>query len=254
MPSDMRMPTNLRPLSILEVLSGSSSPMTPTEIGRAIGLPKQTVHRVCATLVAEGYLIYEENGKRLRAARRSRNIGAGLMFSSHVHVIRRQILENVARQVGETVNFAVPEVSGMNYLDRVETDWAFRVQLPIGTNVPFHCTASGKTYLASLPSADRIKMVSALQLGAYTSRTFTSEASLLRELKDISKNGYAIDNEEFMEDMLAIAVPVCQANGRFVAALAFHGPSIRLTHERLISAKPILLEAAQELQNLLFSD
>ena len=48
MPSDMRMPTNLRPLSILEVLSQSSSPMTPTEIGRAIGLPKQTVHRVCA--------------------------------------------------------------------------------------------------------------------------------------------------------------------------------------------------------------
>ena len=41
------------------------------------------------------------------------------------------------------------------FADRVETDWPFRVLLPVGTHVPFHCTASGKTYLASLPAANR---------------------------------------------------------------------------------------------------
>ena len=35
MSSSERMPTNLRPLLILEALGESSSPMTPTEIGRA---------------------------------------------------------------------------------------------------------------------------------------------------------------------------------------------------------------------------
>ncbi|XAT61583.1 helix-turn-helix domain-containing protein [Rhodobacteraceae bacterium Araon29] len=254
MSSSQRMPTNIRPLLILEALGESSSPMTPTEIGRAIGLPKQTVHRVCATLVDQGFLIYEDSGKRLRAARRSRTIGAGLMYSSHLHVIRRRILESVARQVGETVNFAVPEVSGMSYLDRVETDWAFRVQLPIGTNVPFHCTASGKTYLASLSANDRAKLIPTLNLEAHTSNTFTSPSALLQELDSISKQGYALDNEEFLDDMLAIAVPVRQASGRFVAAIAFHGPSIRLDREKLVASKPVLLEAARQLQAVLFKD
>ena len=254
MSSSERMPTNIRPLLILEALGVSSSPMTPTEIGRAIGLPKQTVHRVCATLVDQGFLIYEDSGKRLRAARRSRTIGAGLMYSSHLHVIRRRILENVARQVGETVNFAVPEVSGMSYLDRVETDWAFRVQLPIGTNVPFHCTASGKTYLASLSANDRAKLIPMLTLEAHTSNTFTSPSALLQELDSISKQGYALDNEEFLDDMLAIAVPVRETSGRFVAAIAFHGPSIRLDREKLVASKPVLLEAARQLQAVLFED
>ena len=74
----------------------------------------------------------------------------GLLYNSRDHMARRQILLNIANKVKETVNFVVPEASGMNYIDRVETDWAFRIQLPIGTNVPFHCTASGKCFLASL--------------------------------------------------------------------------------------------------------
>ena len=34
--------------------------MTPTEISRAIGLPKQTVHRLCATLLDERFAFLRE--------------------------------------------------------------------------------------------------------------------------------------------------------------------------------------------------
>ena len=76
----------------------------------------------------------------------------------------------------------------------------------------------------------------------------------MQELDSISKQGYALDNEEFLDDMLAIAVPVRHANGRFVAALAFHGPSIRLNLEKLVASKPVLVEAARQLQAVLFAD
>ena len=156
-----KIPTSLRTLRILEVIAQSETALTPTEINARLGLPKQTAHRLCARLVAEGYIAYVPGGKRLRPARRLRVLAGGLMSASQVHIARHQILEDVARQVGETVNFVVPEERGMSYLDRVETDWAFRVQLPIGTHVPFHCTASGKTYLASLPPERRARVVSA---------------------------------------------------------------------------------------------
>ena len=56
----------------------------------------------------------------------------------------------------------------MNYIDRVETNWAFRVALPIGTQMPFHCTASGKLFMASLPAARRRAFLSSLNASADT--------------------------------------------------------------------------------------
>jgi len=228
-----RIATNLRTLLILEVVGTTNEPMTPTEINHSIGLPKQTIHRLCATLVEEGFLVYEPNGKRLRAARRARALGTGLLHSSRDHILRRQILVELAQKTGETINYVVPEDAGMSYLDRVETGWAFRVQLPIGSHVPFHCTASGKTFLASLDSRKRKAFAHGLALEQKTPKTITDPDALLKELSAVAKNGFAIDDEEFMDGMVAIAVPVMDDAGRFLAAIACHGPNIRLSAETL---------------------
>lgn len=231
--SEDRIATNLRTLLILEVIGKTGEPMTPTEINQSIGLPKQTIHRLCSTLVEEGFLVYEANGKRLRAARRARALGAGLLHSSRDHLLRRQILVELAQKTGETINYVVPEDDGMSYLDRVETGWAIRVQLPIGSHVPFHCTASGKTFLASLDAKKRKAFAHGLALEQKTPKTIIDPETLLRELAMVSKQGFAIDDEEFMDGMVAIAVPVMDMDGRFLAAIACHGPNVRLSLDTL---------------------
>ena len=165
-----RIPTNLRTLLILEVLGKNNRAMTATEINDFLRLPKQTVHRLCGTLEENGFLTRVGHTKRYQAARRLRDLGMGLLYNSRDHIARRQILLNISNKVKETVNFVIPEASGMNYIDRVETDWAFRIQLPIGTNVPFHCTASGKCFLASLAPKKRKAMIEAMDLKAHTKR------------------------------------------------------------------------------------
>ena len=247
-----RTPTNLRMLLIMEIVGNANGPLSPTEINSKLGLPKQTVHRLCNTLVDEGFLIKDRSAKKLRPARRTRAIASGILTASRFHIARRQILQSVADEVGETVNFVMPEDDGMSYIDRIETDWAFRVQLPIGTHVPFHCTASGKAFLAGLPKQARMKMVTALQLNKLTPNTIDSREKLLEELRVVSKQGFAIDNEEFMEGMLAIAVPVADKQGRFHAAVAFHGPALRLSVDGLVSKKGVLLRAAQLLTETIF--
>jgi len=72
----------------------------------------------------------------------------------------------------------------------------------------------------------------------------------MEELKLISRQGFATDNEEFMEGMVAIAVPVRDQKGRFLAALAFHGPSVRLSLESVISKKEYMAAAAQRLTDI----
>lgn len=248
-----RIPTNLRTLLILEILGKQAGPMTPAQIGRAIGLPKQTVHRLCRTLIDEGFLTEDERRIGLRPARRARELGAGLLHASSSYIARRAVLENLATEVGETVNFVVPEDRGMAYHDRVETNWAFRIQLPIGSHVPFHCTASGKAYLASLPRAERRRMVQVMALEKLTDNTITDPDALLSELALIAKQGFAMDNEEFMEGMLAIAAPVRDLSGRYIASIAFHGPSLRITPESAKARAPVVQAASAQLTKVLFA-
>lgn len=249
-----RIPTNLRTLLLLEIIGKSDRPMTATEITEKMDLPKQTVHRLCRTLEREGFLTRDMDSRRYQPARRLRDLGAGLLSHSRRHIARHQILTDVSRRVGETVNFAVPDDAGMSYVDRVETGWAFRIQLPIGTQVPFHCTASGKCFLASLAPRPRKAMVDALRLDPLTAQTHASAESLLADLVRIAERGYALDEEEFMDGMAAIAVPVVNAAGQFVAALACHGPTPRFSVEAAVSHCAFLREAAARLSRALMAD
>ena len=246
-----RIPTNLRTLLILEILGQSDRAMTATEINEQLGLPKQTVHRLCSTLEQEGFLTRQGNSRRFQPARRLRALGTGLLHSSQLHIARHQILIDVAKQVRETVNFVVPEAEGMSYLDRVETDWMFRIQLPVGTHVPFHCTASGKCYLASLDAKHFNDVADTIRFEPRTPNTISSKQQLQSEIQIVRERGYAIDNEELFKDMCALAVPVNDADGKFLAALAYHGPTQRLNVETLVDHLETMREGAAKLAELM---
>lgn len=245
-----RIPTNLRTMLILEAIGTQSEPMTSAEVGRAVGLPKQTVHRLCNTLIEEGFLVRAMNGG-LVPGRRARLMAAGTLHASNSHIARHQILKNLAEETGETVNFVVPEHQGMSYKDRVETDWPFRVQLPIGTHVPFHCTASGKTFLSTLRKGERLQMVQTMKLEKSTRNTLSSPQALLDELSQIARKGYALDNEEFIEGMIAVAVAVRDINGRYIASLGVHGPAQRFSIDQANSCAPMLHKASERLTDVL---
>lgn len=228
--------------------------MTATELGQSVGLAKQTAHRLCMRLEAEGFITRQGRSKRYIPARRLRELSAGLLYVSSSYIARHQVLEDIARQTGETVNFVIPEPSGMRYLDRVETGWPLRVQLPVGSNVPFHCTASGKTFMASLPPKARRDFVAALTLTRHTAKTHTTPESVMNDLGEVARRGYALDEQEFVEGMHAIAVPIKDRQGRFMAALAVHGPSARMTPSSALARKDVLIDGARRLSETLFSE
>ncbi len=242
-----RIPTNLRTLLILEAAAQSTEPLSATEINRSIGLPKQSIHRLVQTMIDEGFLIRDVSGRKIRPAPRALELARGLLMTRQTTTARRQVLQQLANTVRETVNFVVPEPDGMTYLDRIETDWLFRIELPIGSRVPFHCTASGKCYLASLDADQRERMLAAIQFETRTRNTHMDAASLSMELDQIARQGYALDREELFDGMVALAVPVIGTDGRFFAAVAFHGPTQRLDEKVLVSHLQTMQDAARRL-------
>jgi len=248
-----RIPTNLRTLLILECLGQGPDSITPAELGRRIGLPKQTAHRLCNTLLEEGFLVRAASDGSLRAGRRARALASGILHASSAHIARHQVLIGLAAEIGETINFVMPEDQGMSYKDRVETNWAIRVQLPVGSHVPFHCTASGKTFLSTLPGEQRQRLVHAIRLDRRTPNTITDPEALLADLERIASRGYALDDEEMIEGMVAAAVPVRDAQGRYFASLACHAPVQRVSIKRAAGElAPKLMGASAQLTDTLF--
>jgi len=139
----------------------------------------------------------------------------------------------------------------MVYLDRVETKWPLRIQMPIGTSVPFYCTASGKMYLSSLLPSHLERYLATIKMDARTPSTMTTVDALRTEIDATRKRGYATDNEEFMENMVAIAVPIRDDQGRLVSTLSIHAPDQRVKLQDLVAHLPLLQSAASELSELL---
>ncbi|WP_306257100.1 IclR family transcriptional regulator [Pararhizobium sp. IMCC21322] len=222
-------PTNLRLLFVLEELSNAGVPMTPTEINQKLGLPKPTIHRLFSTLESEGFLQREIDGRSYAPGRRLRHLSMGVLSSLRVRTARLSVLNALAEHIGETCNISVPDRDSMIYIDRVETKWPLRIQLPIGTSVPFYCTASGKLYLSKLKKAHLERYLASVNLERRTPKTITDQNELLAEIKKTRSQGYSEDNEEFMEGMIAIAVPIIDVHGRLVSTLSFHAPTQRLS-------------------------
>lgn len=244
-------PTNLRLLLVLEEMAAAGAPVTPTDVNQTLGLPKPTIHRLFATLEAEGFIQREIDGKGYSPGQRLRGMSAGILSSLRVRTARVAVLTRLADQIGETCTIALPDRDAMTYLDRVETKWPLRIQLPISTRAPFYCTASGKLYLSSLSDQHLARYAHVAELTRFTKRTITTPEDLIEEIQAVRRNGFAQDNEEFMDGMIAIGVPITDPNGRLVSTLSFHAPVQRLSMLGAAGHLGALREAAAGLSGLL---
>ena len=245
-----RVPTSMRGLLMLEALALADRPMRLSDLGHALGLPKQTAHRLVSALQREGFVARQPDGRFLPGPR-LRAVAPAVLLPDHRRMARRRIMERVSAAFGETCNLVVPEPEGMTYVDRVETHWPLRIQLPVGSHVPFHCTASGKMYLSTLSRGAQRRMLGTLALERSARNTFTDASALGRELRVIAERGYSTDNEEMIDGMVALAVPVRDGNGRFLAALAVHGPLPRFSLEKALAHVETLHTASRELAEVI---
>jgi DNA-binding IclR family transcriptional regulator len=178
-------------------------------------------------------------------------MSTGIISSLRIRTARVAILSQLADEIGETCNIALPDRDAMIYLDRVETKWPLRIQLPVGSRVPFYCTASGKMYLSSLDNRHLKSYATSVVLEQRTPQTINSAGALIDEIRAVRSQGYSVDRCEFMEGMTAVAVPIHEANGRLVSTLSVHAPEQRFPLDEAIQHVAMLQVAASKLSTLL---
>jgi len=239
--------TVTRVLDILTAVTDSSHGVTPTELAEQLAIPKASAHRLCATLEEQGFLQSLLSGRGLAPGPKLQRVALGVLANGDLHADHRMVLSRLSTEVGETCNLAIPDGAGMIYYDRVETHWPVRVQLKVGSRVPLHATASGKMYLSSLSPNRREQWVDSLRLERFTDNTLVDRARLLDELRQVASQNYATDNEEYIEGMVALAVPVRDSNGKLYATLSFHAPCMRIPYNSLTEFLPAVKLASDDL-------
>jgi DNA-binding IclR family transcriptional regulator len=239
-----------RILDILDTVAASPKPISATEINEILNIPKATAHRLCAELEAHGYLLKKINGKNFMPGNRLHDVAVGVLANARFRATRHAILTALSESVGETCNIAYPDGLYMAYSDRVETTAPLRLQFPIGMRVPLYCTASGKLYLSTMPTARRKAVINKLHLEARAKNTITDPDVLLSEIDEIEKSKISIDNQELYDDIIAIAVPITDKQGRFYSSLAIQAPVSRVSPDDRDKYLPLLREAAHDLSLL----
>lgn len=243
---------NMRLLTLLEEIVRIGAPVAPHELLGRVDLPKATLHRLMGALQDQGFLQKLPDGRSI-PARRTFGMAANILSAMRLSTAASAALRALSEEIGETCNIAICRDGRMIYTDRAETKWPLQISLPVGSEVPLHCSASGKTWLASLPPGEAHRLFSAGALERFAPNTITEPEALLAEIERTRRRGWGEDNEEFIEGMTALAVPIHDAEGRLFSTLSFHAPVQRMPIALARQQAGLLHRAARNMTALLFS-
>jgi DNA-binding IclR family transcriptional regulator len=210
-------------VDILFHLHAAPAAQGVTAIGRALGMPKSSAHRLLAALSKRGLVERDRRG-RYRPGIGLVALGLGALEREPVAVAARPVLEAEAAELGETVFLVGARAGRLVVLDKAEGTGFLRAAPRVGSSVPVHATAVGKLFLAFAPEAVELPD---RDLEPFTPETRTSRAALEREVERARSRGFAENREEWIPGLAVIAAPVLVA-GRLAGAIALAASAQRL--------------------------
>ncbi len=221
-----------RAAALLLALAECAGEAGVTELARRLGLHKSTASRLLATLQRRGLVEQDEESGKYRLGLVVIRLAERAERTLDLRGIALPELERLARATRETVSLGVLE--GDACLTVAQVDGPNLVACPdwTGRTTPLHCVASGKVLLAAMAERDVVR-VARPGLPAVTERTITRLESLLEELARVRRRGFASAFSEWIVGTNGVAVPIADARGRVIAALAVWGPASRITPARV---------------------
>lgn len=241
--NNMRLLQSLtRGLQALDFLRNCDGPVRLTDVAEKLGVEKSNASHVLKTLVASGYAA-QNDSRRYLATERSGPSQPDTHSLEDIISCKEEwkpVLQMLVDETGECAHMAVLVKFRVWYIDKIDSTLPLKVDHPIGSLSPLHCTALGKAFLAFG------QVHETGELTRYTVKTITSQDALDKEVRKTARRGYAIDDEEFAPGIRCVARAIMDLNGRMIAALGVSGPSVRIDDARLAELGDLIKTASAE--------
>lgn len=243
------MQTVEKALDVIDILSkdGLNGGLGISELSSKLGMGKSTVHRLLDTLQSYNYVEKCPNNTKYRLGWKLFEIGNLIPQQRNLFNYDTKILEDLCNTYGETVNLGVRVENSVVTISKMNAKATLIANLQVGSREPLHATAMGKSLMAEMTREEIDNLYGDTELKKFTANTITSLDDLMLELEKIKKQGYSIDDEEFVPGLTCIAMPVRNYRNEVVAAVSVSGPSIRLSFHKIMDIKKGLDIATKEL-------
>ncbi len=209
-------------VDILFHLHRAGEPQGVTAIGRSLGLPKSSTHRLLGALGRRGLVERSPRG-RYQPGSALVALGLGQLERDPVVELARDVLEEAVGELGETLFLVTARARELVVIDKVEGSGFLRVSPQVGERVPVHATAVGKLYLAFAPDAVDVER----EPEVFTERTQVAGDALQQSVELAREHGFATNDEEWVPGLGVVAAPVFFRE-RLIATVALGGAAARL--------------------------
>jgi DNA-binding IclR family transcriptional regulator len=236
-----------RAADVLELFLTSSSDLSVKEISDELSLSKSTVHGIIKTLEHRGYLEQNPNDLKYRLGMKLFELGIAVENQLNVGKLARPIIEKLVAELKETVHLVVLQRDEVIYIEKVEGPQTLRISSQVGKRAPIHCTGVGKAILAFQDEAEIERILSKNPLETYTEYTLTVPEEIKKQLIQIQKQGFSVDDEEIELGLRCVAAPIFNHQGKAIASVSCAAPTMRLEDEQLSKVIQGIKEAAAEI-------
>jgi DNA-binding IclR family transcriptional regulator len=225
--------------------------MSASELARATGMNRVTVHRALTTFKAHAFVRQTRPRAPYRLGYRLLELAEHVVTELELVRTGKPILDELCKRSGESCHLAVLDGIELVYVAKVESPHAVRLVSRVGSRMPLHSTALGKSILATLDPADATALLERSELERRTPHTLVTIPDLRAELDRVRTRGFAIDHEENEPGVHCVACAIPAPPMGPAAALSISGPSGRVPESRFPALGRLVEEAASTLSKAL---
>jgi IclR family acetate operon transcriptional repressor len=236
-----------RALTLLDRLSEASAGMNLTDLSEQLGMPPATVHRLLSTFEELNYVEQDPDLGLWFIGLKAFTVGKAFLNRRDFVASARPFMQILVEKSGETVNLGVIDDGEVVFISQVESREMMRMIARLGSRSPIHASGVGKAMLAAMQEQHISQILQHRGLARYTDRTIDNPSELRKELEQIRRQGYALDDEEHAIGMRCVASTIFDENQQALAAISLSGPKARIIDSRLAELGTAIRHTADEI-------
>lgn len=213
-------PSVQKAFKILQAIADSSSGLGVSELAKRLNIGKSTVHGITSSLEALGVLVRNPIDKRFHVGYTLLELGRRAYGKIELREVARGPMERLMEKVEETIFLGIMNGDHITILDVVESHKELKITSPPGTRLPLLAGATGKVFLSQFDEKRAREMIEKVGLPRFTAKSVTDPKRFLKEAREVKARGYAIDDEEYLAGVRAIAAPIPMGPHGFAAIWA----------------------------------
>jgi len=224
----------MRAMKIMNCIAEAEDGIQLMELALRVGLAASTTHRLLTSLQQGRYVRFDAERRLWYMGVQAFINGNAFANTRDVVTLARPHLRELMKESDETANLAVEDRGDVIYLLQVECRHLMRALAGPGARVPIYCSGSGKAILAAMNDGQLNKTLQKVSLHRLTTKTITTLAGLRRELREIRRNGFAIDNEEHSIGVRCVGAAIYNEHSEVFGAVSISGLASRIPDSKLM--------------------